>query len=150
MLSLFQLVCQRKDAKDLFIGEDNLSDLLEANSVSDNIGSDNSSLDRLLKVTLRVDPSLVYKIYHKYNKKFMAIAYGASDRESYASALGYDFLPRPCQMSVTTEGDGVDNDCDGSVDEEICGNGKDDDGDKLLDEDCLRSKYIYLFKSLFI
>ena len=31
-------------------------------------------------------------------------------------------------------GDGIDNDCDGRVDEEIK-DGKDDDGDKYVDED---------------
>lgn len=32
-------------------------------------------------------------------------------------------------------GDGLDNDCDGSIDEESC-NGIDDDNDQLVDEDC--------------
>ena len=31
-------------------------------------------------------------------------------------------------------GDGIDNDCDGKIDEEIK-NGKDDDNDGLIDED---------------
>jgi len=34
--------------------------------------------------------------------------------------------------------DGVDNDCDGQVDEESC-NSVDDDGDGRIDEDCVQS-----------
>ena len=37
-------------------------------------------------------------------------------------------------MTVTVEGDGIDNDCDGSIDEEIKDQ-RDNDGDGYIDED---------------
>lgn len=39
----------------------------------------------------------------------------------------------------STFGDGVDNDCDGLIDEELCtgdNRGTDTDGDEFIDEDC--------------
>ncbi|XP_078613391.1 IgGFc-binding protein-like [Branchiostoma floridae x Branchiostoma japonicum] len=39
-----------------------------------------------------------------------------------------------CEMTEAVDGDGVDNDCDKLVDEELL-NGRDDDGDGLIDED---------------
>ena len=39
-----------------------------------------------------------------------------------------------CRKTKPEAGDGIDNDCDGKVDEEIR-NGKDDDGDGFVDED---------------
>lgn len=67
----------------------------------------------------------------------MAIGYGASDRESFASTLGYQFNTFGCQETDMLEvPDNIDNDCDGTTDEETCGNGKDDDEDGLVDEDC--------------
>lgn len=40
-----------------------------------------------------------------------------------------------CQITTQVNGDGIDNDCDGSIDEELC-NGVDDDADGAVDEDC--------------
>ena len=37
-------------------------------------------------------------------------------------------------MTVPVEGDGIDNDCDGSIDEETKDT-RDDDGDGFIDED---------------
>ena len=39
-----------------------------------------------------------------------------------------------CEPSKTIAGDGVDNDCDGAIDEEVK-DGKDNDGDGQIDED---------------
>lgn len=51
-----------------------------------------------------------------------------------------------------TKGDGIDNDCDGRVNEEKCGDGIDNDGDGLHDEDCetpspeaVGSQYVLMF-----
>ena len=30
------------------------------------------------------------------------------------------FLCQPCEKTVSERGDGIDNDCDGRIDEEIC------------------------------
>ena len=38
------------------------------------------------------------------------------------------------------EGDGIDNDCDGKIDEERI-NGKDDDDDGLVDEDFIKVRW---------
>ena len=76
------------------------------------------------------------KVTFSQLQDFMVIAYGASDRESFASSLGYNFLDRGCEETVMAYADDIDNDCDGIIDEEICGDGLDNDGDNLLDEDC--------------
>ena len=42
-------------------------------------------------------------------------------------------------VTPNTMGDGLDNDCDGLIDEELCmasNGGADDDGDGQSDEDC--------------
>lgn len=48
---------------------------------------------------------------------------------------GMRLVSRQCTPTTQVSGDGVDNDCDGSVDEELC-NGVDDDADNAVDEDC--------------
>ena len=40
-----------------------------------------------------------------------------------------------CVPTNQVENDGIDNDCDGSIDEELC-NSIDDDADGEIDEDC--------------
>jgi len=58
---------------------------------------------------------------------------------------------KQCDASPAHPGDGVDNDCDGSTDEEL-DNGVDDDGDFLIDEDtaALPVGYRYVMVSCFI
>ena len=46
-------------------------------------------------------------------------------------AISHDFQ---CRQTKAVPGDRIDNDCDGQIDEETK-NGKDDDGDKYVDED---------------
>ncbi|XP_067948374.1 uncharacterized protein [Watersipora subatra] len=72
---------------------------------------------------------------HSNNQDFNVMVYGASDRESYGFALGADLSNSQCQESFMIRGDGLDNDCDNSIDEESC-NGVDDDNDGEIDEDC--------------
>ena len=48
-----------------------------------------------------------------------------------------------CQKTETAAGDGMDNDCDGRIDEEKL-NGKDDDADGNIDEDLGMVKEIFL------
>lgn len=71
------------------------------------------------------------------NVYFEALMYGRSDRESFALPLGMRLVAQGCVITTQTEGDGIDNDCDGSVDEELCNN-IDDDADGSIDEDCGR------------
>ena len=50
-------------------------------------------------------------------------------------------------------GDGIDNDCDGVIDEELCTGshvGSDTDGDGLVDEDCAINRNIGEGNSLWI
>ncbi|XP_056011017.1 uncharacterized protein LOC130051889 isoform X2 [Ostrea edulis] len=77
------------------------------------------------------------------------ILFGRAHVESYGFPIG--FLVKPinpvnhlpattsptptCDAPQMRKGDEVDNDCDGSTDEEDC-DGKDNDGDGRIDEDC--------------
>lgn len=48
-------------------------------------------------------------------------------------------------MTESVFGDGVDNDCDGLIDEELCtaaDRGSDTDGDEFVDEDCALTRPI--------
>ncbi|CAH1244449.1 PKD1 [Branchiostoma lanceolatum] len=49
----------------------------------------------------------------------------------------------PCPRSLPIAGDGVNNDCDGTIDEELL-NGLDDDGDGRIDEDLAADGIVYL------
>jgi len=48
---------------------------------------------------------------------------------------GMRLVAQGCVPTTQTDGDNIDNDCDGSIDEEVC-NGIDDDIDGVVDEDC--------------
>ncbi|KAK3095774.1 hypothetical protein FSP39_018901, partial [Pinctada imbricata] len=67
---------------------------------------------------------------------------GLGSQESYAFTVGLR-LAEPyaaCTPSTQTVGDGIDNDCDGLIDEENCdtaNNFADDDGDGKSEEDCV-------------
>ena len=51
---------------------------------------------------------------------FSAVVYGAADREFYANPVSLKLDSTQCQVTTQVKGDGVDNDCDQSIDEEIC------------------------------
>ncbi|XP_062622357.1 uncharacterized protein LOC134283859 [Saccostrea cucullata] len=71
---------------------------------------------------------------------FGGILYGGIQYESYAFPVGQRFATinkKECRPTIMDIGDGVDNDCDGQVDEEICDDSKDNDKDGRMDEDCL-------------
>ena len=53
-------------------------------------------------------------------------------------------LPNQCKPSKTEPGDGIDNDCDGKIDEEILDK-KDNDGDGKIDEDLQLVNHFPLF-----
>ncbi|XP_052673463.1 uncharacterized protein LOC128155678 isoform X1 [Crassostrea angulata] len=67
------------------------------------------------------------------------ILYGGAYHESYAFPVGQRFTPinQECQPQPMVVGDGLDNDCDGRVDEEICNDYKDNDVDGKENEDCV-------------
>uniref|UniRef100_A0A8B8D3U4 IgGFc-binding protein-like n=1 Tax=Crassostrea virginica TaxID=6565 RepID=A0A8B8D3U4_CRAVI len=70
---------------------------------------------------------------------FVGILYGGAHIESYAFPVGQRFTPinQDCTPSQMTVGDGLDNDCDGRADEEVCHDFVDNDGDGKNDEDCI-------------
>ena len=52
---------------------------------------------------------------------------------------------QPCIETESVFGDGVDNDCDGLIDEELCTaehRGTDTDEDEKIDEDCALNRPI--------
>ncbi|XP_061169976.1 uncharacterized protein LOC133179199 [Saccostrea echinata] len=76
------------------------------------------------------------------NLPFGGVLYGGIKYESYAFPVGQRFATinkKECRPLVMYIGDGVDNDCDGQVDEEICNDLQDNDMDGQTDEDCLKA-----------
>ena len=66
----------------------------------------------------------------------------ASSARIYPLGMRITAIYDACVITQTTiggNGDGIDNDCDNKIDEEIL-NGKDDDGDGLIDEDLVYSR----------
>ena len=78
-----------------------------------------------------------YHISHASNISFGAMVHGFAIGKSFSYPAGLA-LPtlsyRNCTPSSGAPGDGLDNDCDGCVDEELT-NGLDEDGDGVTDED---------------
>ncbi|XP_071130861.1 uncharacterized protein [Mytilus edulis] len=72
---------------------------------------------------------------------FGGYLYGQAKYETYGFPTGMRMAPinEICVPSATVVGDGIDNDCDGLIDEELCtteNQGQDDDGDGVAEEDC--------------
>ncbi|XP_061171858.1 uncharacterized protein LOC133181356 [Saccostrea echinata] len=77
------------------------------------------------------------------NVVFMGVLYGRAQYESYGfpSGMRMASINTPCTMTTMVVGDGIDNDCDGKIDEEMCtlaNNYADDDGDGSAEEDCAK------------
>lgn len=78
-----------------------------------------------------------YRIFHTNPRTtFALITYGTLIKESYGFPAGLRIYKSSsgCVKSKMVPADGIDNDCDGQIDEEIF-NGVDDDGDGKIDED---------------
>ncbi|XP_021355593.1 IgGFc-binding protein-like [Mizuhopecten yessoensis] len=74
---------------------------------------------------------------------FGGYLYGQAKYETYGFTTGMRMAPinTVCVNSTSVVGDGLDNDCDGLIDEELCtsaNGGADNDGDGLVDEDCAK------------
>ncbi|XP_069104234.1 IgGFc-binding protein-like [Argopecten irradians] len=72
---------------------------------------------------------------------FGGFMYGRYPFETYGMSVGLRLanINQPCTVTVDGMEDGLDNDCDGRIDEELCTGiytGIDDDGDGRIDEDC--------------
>eukprot|EP00058_Branchiostoma_floridae_P004052 XP_002589540.1 hypothetical protein BRAFLDRAFT_97038 [Branchiostoma floridae] len=67
---------------------------------------------------------------------FGVTVYGFSRAESYGYPAGLRLarIAAPCSPTAAGPGDGLDNDCDGRIDEELL-DGQDNDGDGDVDED---------------
>ncbi|XP_033759595.1 A disintegrin and metalloproteinase with thrombospondin motifs adt-1-like [Pecten maximus] len=72
---------------------------------------------------------------------FGGYLYGQANYETYGFTTGMRMagINTVCIPTSTVVGDGIDNDCDGLIDEELCtteNQGRDDDGDGQAEEDC--------------
>ncbi|XP_013404510.1 uncharacterized protein LOC106169566 [Lingula anatina] len=83
---------------------------------------------------LQVSPGRHVLSHETPGVKFGAYVYGKAFGESYAFPAGLGLLNRRCRRTTPRYNDGIDNDCDGRIDEELF-NIEDDDGDGLTDED---------------
>ncbi|KAL4228860.1 hypothetical protein ACF0H5_011900 [Mactra antiquata] len=73
---------------------------------------------------------------------FGGYLYGHAYHESYGFPTGMRtavIYSKNCTVTPMVIGDGIDNDCDNRIDEELCPDGIDDDGDGKKDEDCVRT-----------
>ncbi|CAH1777239.1 unnamed protein product, partial [Owenia fusiformis] len=72
------------------------------------------------------------------NASFGIYLYGKASLESYGLPAGMKMVKiNECPNSDGSAVDGIDNDCDGLIDEEVCGpSATDDDMDDKIDEDC--------------
>ncbi|ESO85872.1 hypothetical protein LOTGIDRAFT_167623 [Lottia gigantea] len=63
-----------------------------------------------------------HHIHHPDGVAFLAYLQAGETCEAYALPLGYYVTssPKPCEESSTSPGDGLDNNCNGEVDEEVC------------------------------
>ncbi|CAC5417849.1 Adhesion G protein-coupled receptor B2,Coadhesin,Thrombospondin-1,Mucin-like protein,Hemicentin-1,Adhesion G protein-coupled receptor B3,Thrombospondin-2 [Mytilus coruscus] len=74
---------------------------------------------------------------------FGGFLYGKAHYETYGFTTGMRMakINSICVPTSTVVGDGIDNDCDGLIDEELCtteNQNKDDDGDGVTEEDCAK------------
>ncbi|CAC5401260.1 HMCN [Mytilus coruscus] len=74
---------------------------------------------------------------------FGGFLYGKANKETYGLTTGMRMakINSICVPTSTVVGDGIDNDCDGLIDEELCtaaNRNNDDDGDGVSDEDCAK------------
>ncbi|XP_056004190.1 IgGFc-binding protein-like [Ostrea edulis] len=74
---------------------------------------------------------------------FGGFLYGQAKFETYGFTTGMRMakVNAVCVPTPTVVGDGIDNDCDGKIDEELCtpeNKNKDDDGDGKKNEDCAK------------
>ncbi|XP_062620365.1 uncharacterized protein LOC134281944 [Saccostrea cucullata] len=74
---------------------------------------------------------------------FGGYLYGQARYETYGFSTGMRMgkVNAPCTPTKSVDGDGIDNDCDGKIDEEICtteNKNKDDDRDGKVNEDCAK------------
>ncbi|XP_061184993.1 uncharacterized protein LOC133193009 [Saccostrea echinata] len=74
---------------------------------------------------------------------FGGFLYGQANYETYGFTTGMRMakVNAICIPTPTVTGDGIDNDCDGKIDEELCtpeNKNKDDDGDGKINEDCAK------------
>ncbi|MGJ0486975.1 MAG: hypothetical protein ACR65R_20910 [Methylomicrobium sp.] len=72
---------------------------------------------------------------------FGVFSYGFADSDSYGYPGGNRLanIANPCTPAETEQGDGIDNDCDHKIDEELF-NERDDDGDGKVDEDLAKAQ----------
>ncbi|XP_078695240.1 uncharacterized protein LOC144924159 [Branchiostoma floridae x Branchiostoma belcheri] len=73
-------------------------------------------------------------------------AYTENDAYGYPGGLRLAEVTSPCARSLPYAGDGLDNDCDGVIDEELL-NEWDDDGDGRIDEDLAADGIVHLTRT---
>lgn len=131
----FGIAIENGSSDSVTVSNNILQSTLQGHTV--HIRSENITMykDILVSYAITIEP-----VIDKFRPTFcVLIAQSDNTSKSFILGMRMASLYDACVETSSKIGDGLDNDCDGRVDEEV-GNQRDDDGDTLIDEDVVYAK----------